>query len=372
MAKIRVIGAVVLIAFAAACSKSGGGEPLPSPQGTDLSDGGYANCFIVDKGGDYYFETRLVDGTPVDGIVSADWVWSTNDVDPDGLVKNVEYGDGYISFTAAEGKGNALIAAFDSKGRVLWSWHIWLTEEPSLQTLDSGAVFMDRNLGAMSASPEEAPLTYGLKYQWGRKDPFYGGAENEDAGSVFSRAEESTVFNPALDMKWTAVERNASNGTVEFGIANPVTFIYTEKSENGCDWLVTPDDWLWCDEQTGAKTNYDPCPAGYTVAPDGAWEGCGYWNVDDDPVNGGRTHVTESGEKFWWPLSGHRWGDSDAGMLGYVGVNGAGTIWMRTTINCGYNASCFYYHQGTYVASSYAMYRSYGEAVRCVKLDSVQ
>ena len=48
-------------------------------------------------------------------------------------------------------------------------------------------------------------------------------------------------------------------------------------------------------------------------------------------------------------------------------MNGVGAIWMRTTINCGYNASCFYYHQGTYLGSSYAMYRAYGESVRCVK-----
>lgn len=375
MAKGRIIRIFLLAGlavFSAACSKNDGNIVPPAPQGTDLSAEGYANSYIVEKGGEYCFGTRLVDGSAVDGIVSADWVWSTNDADPSGLVKNVSYSDGYISFTAGDGKGNALIAAFDADGKILWSWHIWLTEKPALQKLDNGTVFMDRNLGAMSASPEEATLTYGLKYQWGRKDPFFGGPENEDAGSVFSMARAATVFNPELAMDWTAVKRNESNGTVGYGIANPVTFIYTDKTEDGCDWLVVPDDWLWCDEQTGAKTNYDPCPAGYTVAPDGAWEGCGYWNVDDDPVNGGRVHTTETGETFWWPLSGHRWGDSDAGMLGYVGVNGTGTIWMRTTINCGYNASCFYYHQGTYTANSYAMYRAYGEEVRCVTIDSLK
>ena len=363
-----VLTAAALCLFAVACGKGGCEAPPFVPEGVDLSAGeAYANCYMVEKDGKYFFEAKRVDGSPVEGIASAAWIWSTKDAAGNGLVDDVEYKEGYISFTAGDTRGNALIGAFDAAGNVLWSWHLWLTEAPALQTLDNGAVFMDRNLGAMSASPEDGPLTYGLKYQWGRKDPFYAGSSNEDAGSVFSMAREATVFNPGLDAGWTSVKKDASSGTVEFAIANPTAFIYTDKDENGCDWLVGRDDYLWSEEGSDAKTNYDPCPAGYRVAYDGAWEGCGYWNVDDDPVNGGRTHVTEAGEHFWWPLDGTRWGDADAGMLGYVGVNGVGAIWMRTTINCGYNASCFYYHQGTYLGSSYAMYRAYGESVRCVK-----
>lgn len=369
MAPLRLIplACAAAMLLAVSCSKNGGENPPFEPDGTDLSADGFANCYIVEKGGRYCFQTRRVDGSAVDGAVRADWVWSTCDVQASGLLSDVSYNDGYICFTAAEGKGNALVAAFDASGNVVWSWHIWLTEQPSLQTLDNGTVFMDRNLGAMSARPEDVSLTYGLKYQWGRKDPFYGGASNEDASSVFSRARENTVFNPALDMDWGAVKTDGSTGTVDYTVANPTTFIYSDKTENGCDWLAVRNDYLWSEEGTDAKTNYDPCPAGYRVAFDGAWEGCGYWNVDDDPVYGGRTHVTESGETFWWPLAGTRWGDSDAGMLGYVGLNGVGVIWIRTTLNCGYNASCFYYHQGTYLGSSYAMYRAYGESVRCVR-----
>lgn len=360
--------AAAFLLLVAACGKNGGVNPPFSPEGTNLSpDGAFANCYMVDNGGRYFFEARSVDGSSIDGIVSADWIWSSNDVKAEGLLSGVSYKEGYICFTAAEGHGNALIGAFDAAGNIVWSWHIWLTEIPSLQTLDNGAVFMDRNLGAMSADPEEAPMTYGLKYQWGRKDPFYGGDSNEEPGNVFSKAREATVFNSGLDMRWNAVEKDATTGTVEFAVSNPTAFIYTEKTESGCDWLFERNDYMWSDELTGSKTNQDPCPAGYRVAYDGAWDGCGYWNVDDDPVNGGRTHVTESGETFWWPLAGTRWGDSDAGQLDYVGLNGVGAIWIRSTVNCGYNASCFYYHQGTYMGSSYAMYRSYGESVRCVK-----
>ena len=341
---------------------------IPSlPDAINLSaDEAYANCYMVNHEGSYFFETKHVDGSTIQGIVSADWIWSTNDIETDGLLSNVVYREGYIYFNAGQGHGNALIGAFDSNGKIVWSWHIWLTEPPSLQTLDNGAVFMDRNLGAMSAKPEDTSLTYGLKYQWGRKDPFYGGDSNEEKGCEFSEANEATVFNPNIDMKWATAKKNEKVGSIEFSISNPTTFIFEEQNADR-DWLFKRNDYLWSDELTGAKTNYDPCPAGYRVAYDDAWEGCGYWNVDDDPINGGRIHITDDGEKFWWPLAGTRWGDSDAGKLGYVGLNGAGEIWIRSTTNCGSNASCFYYQQGTYMGSSYAMYRAHGGSVRCVK-----
>ncbi|MCC8062106.1 MAG: hypothetical protein LIO68_02535, partial [Rikenellaceae bacterium] len=43
---------------------------------------------------------------------------------------------------------------------------------------------MDRNLGAMSASPGVA--SYGLLYQWGRKDPFVGSRDgSNENGKTF-------------------------------------------------------------------------------------------------------------------------------------------------------------------------------------------
>lgn len=366
--KSHIIAILLFVAAAMqACTKDDNGNKTGSggASGNDLTaNGTYANCFIIPTAGEYRFETKLVSGKSVDNITSADWIWSTNDVAADGLVTDVKYENGYISFTAKSGKGNVLLGAFNENGDVVWSWHLWFTEQPAQQTLDNGAVFMDRNLGAMDAAPENAALTYGLKYQWGRKDPFYGGDSNEDS-EAFSKAKANTVFNPAVTAEWSVVKKEDVESTVEYTVQHPTTFIWTDKTEDGCDWIAERNDYLWSEEGTDRKTDYDPCPAGYRVAYDGAWEGCGYWNVDDDPINGGRTHVTEKGEEFWWPLSGTRWGDADAGKLGYVGLNGVGVIWMRTTINCGYNASCFYYHQGTYTANSYAMYRAYGESVRC-------
>ena len=70
--------------------------------------------------------------------------------------------------------GNAVIGLLDSRGVCIWSWHIWSVDyeiEATAQTYASGAVFMDRNLGALATDCTQAAAK-GLYYQWGRKDPF--------------------------------------------------------------------------------------------------------------------------------------------------------------------------------------------------------
>ena len=70
--------------------------------------------------------------------------------------------------------GNAVIGLFDAAGNCIWSWHIWSVDyDPATmaQTYSSGAVFMDRNIGALTTDCTQ-PSSRGLYYQWGRKDPF--------------------------------------------------------------------------------------------------------------------------------------------------------------------------------------------------------
>ena len=75
--------------------------------------------------------------------------------------------------------GNALLGAFDAAGNLLWSWHLWCAEfDPADEQVElGGEVMMKRNLGAgvvSGTSEEDILASYGVYYQWGRKDPFVG------------------------------------------------------------------------------------------------------------------------------------------------------------------------------------------------------
>ena len=212
----------------------------------DLSKDGTANSYIVSQAGAYKFTpTKGNSSESVGSITSVEVLWESfgTYVAPNvgDLVKNVEYKNGAISFeTPSEYKeGNAVIAAKDASGTILWSWHIWLTDQPEGQEYYNNAgTMMDRNLGATSATPDDVGAL-GLMYQWGRKDPFMG------SSSI------SSSYNLAMS---TGTWNIASGGSTVDAKANPMTF-YTDMSlPNEC-WSST-------------KTVYDPCPTGWRV-PEG-------------------------------------------------------------------------------------------------------
>lgn len=367
--RLFVKRSVVLMSLVSVCLFSCKKE-LATPEVDDSlllgGEGAYANCYMIQDAGKYKIEAKRVDGSLVENIESADWIWSECDQNPQGLLSEVSYSEGVIRFTAAAQRGNAVIGAFDADGKVLWSWHIWNSDAVSLDQVDNGTRFMDRNLGARSNNPADVALTYGLKYQWGRKDPFYGGAKNETV--AFSQAEGNVIFNDACDMKWGVVLSSAETGTVDFATANPTTFIYSEVNDVK-DWMWVKNSYLWETKNTEAKTIYDPCPAGYQVPADNAWKGVRYDNTHEK--DGGKEHTTEAGNKIWWPLCGTRWGDRDAGILDYVYEKsdeiegGQGIYWKRSTNMTGTNAGCLYLLNGSYTDAGHGMYRAHGCAVRC-------
>ena len=147
----------------------------------DLSLAASANCYIISEAGLYKFKTVKGNSTTsVGSVASASILWETFGTDtapePSDLISGVCYKDGYIAFKTADTfkEGNAVIAAKDASGNILWSWHIWLTDQPQAQVYNNDAgTMMDRNLGATSATPGDVGAL-GLLYQWGRKDPFLG------------------------------------------------------------------------------------------------------------------------------------------------------------------------------------------------------
>jgi hypothetical protein len=95
-----------------------------------------------------------------------------------------------VKINSYRGKGNAVIALHvgpkgNSSDPVYWSWHIWVTDDPTKEvkvirslsgdeTVGMVNTYMDRNLGALSNTflGEDWHRSGGLMYQWGRKDPF--------------------------------------------------------------------------------------------------------------------------------------------------------------------------------------------------------
>lgn len=266
---------------------------------TDLSAEETANCYIVSEAGDYKFKAVLGNSDATAGNVkSVEVLWESfgTDVAPNvgDLVAYVSYKDGYIRFSTPEAfkEGNAVIAAKNSKGVILWSWHIWLTDKPADQVYYNNAgTMMDRNLGATSATPGDVGAL-GLLYQWGRKDPFLGSSSISDAVEA-----QSTVSWPdPVDFIWA---------TTDLTEKNPMTHY--------SDWYAVSGSW------DSEKTIYDPCPVGYRVPDgenDGVWataEGGSYkyyefFCANSDPVNNGINFSNVFGDDsvIWYPLSGFR------------------------------------------------------------------
>ena len=210
--------------------------------------------------------------------------------------------DGYVSFNVSKWfEGNLILAGRDAKGDIVWSWHIWFTDEPDMMKSNSFVV-MDRNLGATHApiSPSEPSAgqlneTFGFYYQWGRKDPFM-----EKNTSVYKYDSSSKTYS--ISTSAFAAEATIANKTVANSVQNPMTYHLASEpgsdgvfsssfklittstlqitssdndSKNQCySNMVHPENrqslWGYSAAKgygvTTTKTMYDPCPPGYLVA----------------------------------------------------------------------------------------------------------
>lgn len=332
---------------------------------TNLAAAGTANCYIVSESGVYKFPTVKGNSSEsVGSVSSAEVLWETfgtSTVPEVGdLVASVAYKDGQIILEIASSfkEGNAVVAAKSSDGTILWSWHIWLTDQPEEQVYYNNAgTMMDRNLGATSATPGDVGAL-GLHYQWGRKDPFLV------SSSIYSGEEAKSTGN------WPAsVSSSASKGNVEYATKNPMTFIAASESSE-YDWHYSSrNNDLW----KSSKTIYDPCPAGWRV-PDGGDNGvwsmaCGSsFNVTDypfDSVNKGMRFSDKFGSaSIWYPASYIRLSD---GTL--IGSGYGGFYWSVTPNENRVYSMAFYGDGDVYI--SYGGDRAYGQSVRCLKISEI-
>lgn len=340
---------------------------------TFLARNGVANSYIAPRSGHYIFPAKrntLNNDGELEYVDHASLLWATYNTGKapaaDGLVKNVFYDENErmisfdLDFGDAKG-GNAVIAAMDASDKVIWSWHIWAARgfDPDAHAeaymLDGdkvGPVCMDRNLGSLSASVGNENESFGLFYQWGRKDPFLCAVGKTNYSPVAS-------YCPA---GWNVVVADGETGTVDYAVANPTTFI----TSAGIGWVTggTSQATLWSPSE---KTVFDPCPPGWRLP------GIELWKTPGESGNGLAPFVDNENRALqfrnlvwnpggWYPASGYLSGNP--GMITAIGS--LSYVFSASTSNSAPLALEFSVSATPTVNYSSAVEFDFGCQVRCV------
>ncbi len=226
---------------------------------------------------------QMVDGGRIGFFVNID----ENDVDDDGDETDLI-------------EGNAVIAALASNGTIMWSWHIWITEKEISSVNINGVEFMDRNIGAFMNSnayvdedfeEEDSILaSYGLYYQWGRKDPFIYPSNYNAAGNYPAGVSDGTTTG----IKFEYYDSTSTTGSITYTTLYPRYYI-TATSDSNYDWIYSGSyPSLWGDG--GEKSIYDPSPKGWRVPSMSDYEAI------DDPVG-----IYGEAEDYGAELNGELW-----------------------------------------------------------------
>lgn len=325
----------------------------------DLDTEGTANCYIITAPGSYKF--KAVYGNEPNSYImdveEAVVLWETwnddQEVEAGSVIVSADYAEDYMIIKTPDTlrPGNAVVAVLDGEGKILWSWHLWIPQTP-VTTADFGGIMgkalMDRNLGALVATEASAapvdPLSYGMVYQWGRKDPF---------------TNTHTALTNAV-ATWAGMDEEVAPAMISLAesIANPRLLGHID---NG-NWLEVDDETLWSDE---AKTIYDPCPAGYRVPARDT--GLPFWSADLSSqtgwsIDGTNGWLTLGDPAAVFPIAGYR-DDYSVGGMAKVGVR---TLYWTARGNGAkaYGAD-LRFDKGTYLGNGSAPKARLG-SVRCV------
>ena len=228
----------------------------------------------------------------------------------------------WLNFHVAKAQqGNAVIAVTDADGTVMWSWHIWVTDYVPKNYGGNGEIavtpfdpsyryeMMPVNLGyvvsgmrrtynyladevyvkivqdggiyqAMKLTRTEAPETKKLHndrqpyFQWGRKDALHP--------AVYEGISDWSGRYPVLGF----FRGSHYIVSLEEMIQHPQCFVSSNNQDNSEYWFTDSVRWvpralMWSAYAAGpgpkfdmvTKTIYDPCPAGYSMPPSGAFSG---------------------------------------------------------------------------------------------------
>lgn len=336
------------------------------------------NCYVVSPGETLYIPVSKAFG-----------VWSKNDVlageggsmlgsmSAGVIWEDVRYllnddqitvlGNGskaVIQIRTTPGASGNVVIGLTIDGEIRWSWHLWITDydpdDPQTLKRKDGRIFMDRNLGAMTAEYGNADAM-GLQYQWGRKDPVPCPSKWEDIATrpVWNGFGVKIGFS-------TAANTSAIRDNLVASINNPMSLIKS---------VSTPYDWYSTEKNQGenrwnaadgSKTEFDPCPRGYRVPVSGFGGASPWYNCRTNGFPWLNGVIWE--DLGYWPAAGllESGGQSYLGMFGYYwsatpGEDLSGGVKKE---GCAYG----YNFDNQMSLGSYLQYRQTVLSVRCEKI----
>lgn len=295
----------------------------------------------------------------------AELVWQ----DAPNLVTDIKYNNtdnGNISFTVDKNtiqQGNAVIAIKDASNNVLWSWHIWVTDEDINKTIEITNYqkykykFMPVNLGwcnnavtiysersckiRFTAGNQSKEITIkqasasitttgsnNLYYQWGRKDPF---PPSNGLGNTckiwYDKSGIPSTANPVTEDFSTGIT------CIKKYILKPNVMQSQSFGDNLYQNLWSANNNVYTsNDKLVIKTIYDPSPVGFKLPANNAFTGfvtTGNYLSMPSQINGnwdnflkGCSFYTNSmkNKTIFFPASGYR-DPSNGGLLsvGYYG-----------------------------------------------------
>ncbi|WP_303424451.1 DUF4906 domain-containing protein [uncultured Muribaculum sp.] len=301
-----------------------------------------ANCFVVNPNNEIMFDpyTRTETGggwkysdyvnkkVPAKKIAYVKILWQYVNVIGDNSKGDRVWLDQYdrVHVKTGTAVGNAVIAAYNSSNKILWSWHIWVNnDKPAnldeavpyytfgwtgsadgktgsiITTNDKRSVkgrsLMKCNLGAKSGNANDYGLkTYGTVYQWGRKDPFpignldynvdYYQYSRGNVGDLRDNNNATIAMNTTGAVHTTELfsteQASATTGTIAYAIEHPTHFISPVKSgasnpsdastcNNDGDWFWGHNDLLWGGKPYSNAKKYE-VTTGCVLSDNGATE----------------------------------------------------------------------------------------------------
>ena len=348
---------------------------------------------------------NAIDKPEIDGIANACLIWQ----DTQDLISNISFDSAnqYVKFEVNKAtihNGNAIIAVRDNSNTILWSWHIWVTEEDltpveienyqhfkyNILPVNLGWCGLNAEVYAQREvkirikqqnSSKTVDLAFNQKghsegdrkngnnpyYQWGRKDPMLPGD-----GITEGDGKDKTCYTTDDRYQFAYQGHGEPLNTTDIKeyIRNPHKF-NTKPEMDGLYYNLWNVDNEKTDENDDKviKSVYDPSPVGYSLPAANAFTGftttggntwnSAEWNVKGNFDNGWYfyTKPNKKGETVFFPASGFRYISgslSDVTMNVFYWVAGPGNT---------VDGRCLFFYSGHVRPLGYAK-RSCGLTVR--------